>query len=442
MLRLNQLFFLHLLILLSALFLFVGILSYYTLHQIELDNSTKNLKTILNLIQDVDDVRELDKKIGARVSLFDKSGRLIADSRAKELKGSQKEITEALKKGWGRSASFLYVAKRLADGKILRLGKPLKEIQKHLFYIWLRFMGIFLLFIFLALLLSYLFSQRVKREFQNILNFLDASLHKDYEQPLYTSFSKEFLILSKQLKKVAKRLKKREVIKERYTKKIKNISHQRSELLSAISHEFKNPIAIIDGYTQTLLEEELSPSLQKRFLQKIASATKKMSAMIDRLALVMKFESGALKPQKEYFDICSLIKEAVGFIKERYKEREIIVNCQSFIVYADRQMMEMVILNLLDNALKYSKKRVNVIIERDFLKVIDKGIGIKEEEIEKLTKKFYRVGQSWDNSMGLGLYIVEYILKLHKTHLKIQSQYQKGSVFSFSLEPFKATDTP
>jgi signal transduction histidine kinase len=97
-------------------------------------------------------------------------------------------------------------------------------------------------------------------------------------------------------------------------------------------------------------------------------------------------------------------------------------------------MMEMALVNLLDNALKYSELEVRLIVKEGCVRVIDKGIGIKPEEIEKITKKFYRTGaNSWDNSMGLGLYIVSYILKLHGSELEIDSAYKEGSEFRFCL---------
>ena len=156
--------------------------------------------------------------------------------------------------------------------------------------------------------------------------------------------------------------------------------------------------------------------------------------MIDRLSIAIKFENNDLIPNKTEFDICGLAQEAVKLIKDKYKDREIVLECEPSKVFADRTMIEMVIINLLDNALKYSDSEVKILIKNKEVKVIDKGIGINEEDLEKITKKFYRVRRNtWDNSMGLGLYLVMYILKLHNSELKIDSTYKKGSIFSFKL---------
>ena len=103
-------------------------------------------------------------------------------------------------------------------------------------------------------------------------------------------------------------------------------------------------------------------------------------------------------------------------------------------VDADRTLLEIVLKNLMENALKYSKDEVLVKIDEGEVSVIDKGTGISSSDISKVTKKFYRSGtHSWDNSMGLGLSIVKSILALHGTELEIESEEEKGSTFSFHI---------
>ncbi len=377
--------------------------------------------------------------------MIDESGEILAESRYDKYKMEnhlkRPEIQTALSKRWGESIrysktlkeDFLYVAKRLKDENILRMAYSLSEIKRHFYSLWLKFLAIFLLFIVLSVMVSYVISSKIKAEMGLIVGYVKALANKNYDKTFKVGFAKEFEVIGKNLKNLAKRLKKRDDNKKKFTKKLKKINRERSELISAIGHEFKNPIAIISGYTQTLLEDELSPALRKEFLKKIYKASEKISDMIDRLSFAIKFESGMLTPKKERFDICIVIKEAVNFLKSRYPGREIEVNCEKYEVNADKKMIESVILNLLDNALKYSDSLVSIEASNGVVKVKDRGIGIKEEDIEKITKRFYRVGNSWDNSMGLGLYIVKYILKLHNNKLEIKSKYGEGSEFSFRL---------
>ena len=96
--------------------------------------------------------------------------------------------------------------------------------------------------------------------------------------------------------------------------------------------------------------------------------------------------------------------------------------------------MEIVLKNLIENALKYSKEEVLVRIENGVVSVTDRGVGISSKELDKVTKKFYRSGtHNWDNSMGLGLSIVKTILSLHQSRLEIESQIGEGATFSFEI---------
>jgi signal transduction histidine kinase len=153
------------------------------------------------------------------------------------------------------------------------------------------------------------------------------------------------------------------------------------------------------------------------------------------LVLWNKFESGEAKLHQSTFDLLTLTQEVKSaLVDEKYKTREILIQGERREIEADRTLMEIVVKNLIENALKYSKEDVLVIITDETFSVSDKGVGISEEDIEKVTKKFYRSGtHNWDNSMGLGLSIVKKILALHHTELEIESKLDEGSTFSFKI---------
>ncbi len=235
--------------------------------------------------------------------------------------------------------------------------------------------------------------------------------------------------------RVSKKLKKRNRQKSKYTKKLKRLTRQQSEIISAISHEFKNPVAAIIGYAQTIHDDpNLPPELRDKFLEKVIANSERISAMIDRLSLAIKLESHTLEPRKESFDLAALTEEIAENLRQKYPERTLMTDLQPTPVTADRIMFAQVITNLLDNALKYSEEAINVILRENTFRVIDRGIGIAAEELDKVTRRFFRADtQSWDNSLGVGLYIVEYILRLHHTRLEISSTPGKGSTFGFVL---------
>jgi signal transduction histidine kinase len=250
-------------------------------------------------------------------------------------------------------------------------------------------------------------------------------------------FTKEFEDLNQNLIKALKKAKKREDIKQRYNAKLKLKNRQRADMLSAIAHEFRNPIASIMGYAQTLREDpDIPPSLQEKFLEKIYNNGNKIEALLARLILWNKFESGEATLHKSRFDLYALVQEIKHSLSEKYKNRKIRIEGHPCMVEADRTLIDVALKNLIENALKYSKEEVEVTIGEDCsVTVTDRGVGIGEDDLAKVTKKFYRSGiHNWDNSMGLGLSIVKTILELHGTELKIKSKLNEGSSFSFSLK--------
>ena len=459
MLRLHRLFFTHLLLLLASLFIVISIISYYGIKHIELQNFTERLKNEILLLEpilkDIDDakLKKIDAQIDARVTIIDKRGKVLFESRFDKDRMEnhllRPEVQDALRKGWGESLRYsstlhqdlLYVAKRSGD-LIVRLAYPLAQIKSHYLGLWFQFLALFALFVIVALGISFMLSKRLQLEVEGIVEYVSELADKNYEASFTPKFAKEFEIITNHLKQLAKSLKKREEKKRKFTQKIKEISKQRNELISAVSHEFKNPVAIIHGYAQSLLEDRDMPeAIRERFTQKIYQASQKLTSMIDRLSMAMKFESGALVLEMSRFDLCELTKDAVNFLQQKYKNREILVECEPTMVEADRTMMETVVLNLLDNALKYSELPVKVVVKKGLFCVEDRGIGIKPEHIEKITKKFYRIRNNWDNSMGLGLFIVSYILERHGVELEIWSEYGKGSRFCFSYEPLQPKES-
>jgi signal transduction histidine kinase len=248
-------------------------------------------------------------------------------------------------------------------------------------------------------------------------------------------FTQEFEDINKNLISALQRAKKREDIKQRYNAKLKLKNRQRADMISAIAHEFRNPIASIMGYAQTLEEDkEIPAALQEKFLNKIYNNGIKIESLLSRLVLWNKFESGEATLHPSNFDLYTLVQEVKTALEEKYPQREIVIEGSSYMVDADRTLLEVVLKNLMENALKYSKDDVTVKVNPDQIAVIDQGFGISSSDISKVTKKFYRSGtHSWDNSMGLGLSIVKNILALHGTSLEIESEEEKGSTFSFHI---------
>lgn len=458
MLTLHQHFIRALLALFLTTLLLSGIVSYFTVKNNNIERSQNELETMIKLISlqlpDVENpdvfAKSFKEQTQIRFTLINQEGMVIAESDkssdSMDNHAHREEIVKAQKEPFGYAirfsdsvkSNFLYVAHALKlnnETFFIRLATNIDTIMHNFYHLWTKIAFIFTLSILVGLYGAYFLSQKIRKEVDHIVLNLQQIADKEYKITLFSHFSLEFFEIANYLKKLATKLEKRAKQKRKYTAKIKLISQQRSDVISAISHEFKNPIASIMGYAQTLLDDpHANAQIKERFLGKIVQNGQKISTMIDRLTLTTKFENGDLSVQKTTFAFEKVVLDVVQSFQERYPSRIIFVDLEPSSVYADRTMMEIVISNLIDNALKYSQEPIYVSLKEGVFHVKDTGIGIKEEEIDKVTQKFYRSNtHSWDNSMGLGLALVNYILRLHDTHLEIQSTLGMGSDFSFKL---------
>ncbi|MDR1555076.1 MAG: sensor histidine kinase [Campylobacteraceae bacterium] len=462
MLRLHQHVAKQLAVMVAVLVCVFGTVSYFFCKQMEIDRYENALKTALNIIKSSivyksdfsDYIKEVGKSSGMRVTLIGDDGVVLADSAADfevmENHNNRAEIMQARLKEYGTAVrysqtlkeDFLNVASRVQIGEtfyFVRITTPLDIVMKSFYIIWTSIVVIFAFVLFIGFFWINKFSKNIRNEVLKLNSAFDALANKEYKKEFQFGFAKEFAELGVYLKKLAKRLEKRAKQKRKYTAKIKLISRQKSDIISAISHEFKNPIASVIGYAQTLNDDEnIDVKIRKKFLEKIQKNSQKISDMIDRLSLAVKLESEDLPLQVSEFDLDELIGEIVSSFGISEPSRTIIYEGEKTLIKADAQMMEIAVSNLIGNALKYSEESVHVKLKDGVFSVIDSGIGIAPDEISKITDKFYRVeGRSWDNSLGLGLTFVSYILKMHGLELKIESTIGKGSKFFFSLNGLK-----
>lgn len=435
-----------------------GISSYFWIKSIYIEESEKNLSQNIDslsaALRDLTNltavVSQIKNSTGLRVTIIAQDGTVLEDS--DENKSSMEnhinrvEIIHAQFEGIGKSIRFsntikkdlLYLAKKITINNnviYIRMSDYIDLLQDKFLKLSLQITAIFALFFLLALYITYKISKKIERETQDVSNFLENITKKNYKANIVSNYTQEFFKITSLLNTVTATLLKREKQKEKHTAKLKLANRQKDEIISAISHEFKNPIAIISGYSETILhDKDLPHSMKEKFLQKIYSNSNKMSQIIDRLRLTIKLEEGN---HEGIYTKCSLKKiseELVSDLKSKYKEREIIIKGRDVLLNIDETLFTIVLGNLMENALKYSEDEVIVALNEHSISIIDKGIGISQKEIEKITNKFYRVSKNdWNNSLGLGLFIVQSILTLHKFKLQIKSNLEKGSTFSIKF---------
>ena len=456
MLRLDQLYFRNFSILFFATLIVVAASGYFLLERIEVGNHRTMLANMIDgyivsekFVPDPEPlIRKLHAKTDVRITIIDRDGKVLYESN-RNPKGmanhsDRPEIREALAKGIGSAIrhsdsvdrDFLYVAKKDGD-RFVRMAYALESIQQKFLRFWLKAMLLFALAMGVAFWIAMRINRRISGDVERIERRLRNLLDKKYDVHFdNASCCKEFDRISRQIAEVSAKLQKRDRQKAKYTKKLKAMTRKQSDIIAAVSHEFKNPVAAISGYAQTLKEDAtLSEEVRERFLEKVLTNARKISVMIDRLALAIKLENENFKPSVTTFALRPMLEEIRDTLLQKYREREIRIEAEDLRIHADRAMFENLMINLIENGLKYSEAEVVVRVADGSVEVIDTGIGIGEEDLKKITKRFYRVDSlTWDNSVGVGLYIVKYILKLHRSRLEIESTPGEGSKFRFSIK--------
>lgn len=466
MLRLHHIFLLNLVALLFVVLTAIMGVSYYYVKTIDVESLKgylpKNLALIETLIQNQKTIPEIDKVIqkvkadtGIRVTIVDENGTVLVetDKAVKEMvnHASRPEIMQAMRDGVGISVrhstttnkDHIYCVKiiELNGQKLfLRIAYPTNIIEEYLYSIWFKIAIVFMLAVIIGTIFSYKVNKKIQSQITQVTNYLTAIEAKDFKAEIKPAFAAEFFSIARMLKILALKLEKKERQKRKYTAKLKLKNKQTTEIIEAISHEFKNPVSAIMGYTETLINDpDIDRKISEKFLEKVYKNSQAISSMIDRLSLSLKLENNSLSPNFEEFSLLEAVEDAKSQLSYKYAKREITVYGNAGAVYADKTMIKLVLINLLDNGLKYSEENVivNITDEHGYAKIEikDFGLGIPERELENITQKFYRLSKnSWDNSLGLGLALVSYILKLHSSELTIESKVAMGSTFGFKIK--------
>lgn len=292
---------------------------------------------------------------------------------------------------------------------------------------WLKISISFGLYFMLVFILVFFMGRKLAKSFKKILEFLNF-INDSKSVILEDSIFKELNLLNKKLLKTKEKILKNTQKNKKQSDKIALKNTQLASVISAISHELKNPLSVIELSLEMLKDENLKDEkLKKELLEKISRQSLKLNALTHKLNFVFNLNHEALQMHEfDLFALCEKIVKNPGF-------ERVILRGKSTKVKADEFLIEQVIINLLSNALKYSQKEVILIAQDQKISVLDFGKGIEEDQLKLITKKFYKINTKSDNSFGLGLFLVKKILSIHKSYLEISSTVSQGSKFSFKL---------
>lgn len=232
---------------------------------------------------------------------------------------------------------------------------------------------------------------------------------------------------------------------------IKSVDVLRRELIANVSHDLRTPLALMQGYIETLQmkKENLTTKEEDKYFNIIEQNIKQLTKLVEQLFEYSKLEAKQIKPQKEPFAIADLIYDIQSkyevIAKEKNIDVKVLILGNTPLVFADIGLVERAIQNLMDNAIKFTPKdgHIKMIVEYTktnvLIKIKDSGIGISEEDQEFIFERFRQAeNKEKKTGIGLGLAIVKKILELHDTSIRMSSVPNEGSTFEFNLPVYIA----
>ncbi len=217
------------------------------------------------------------------------------------------------------------------------------------------------------------------------------------------------------------------------------LGRQQQNFMMAVTHELKTPIAVINLNLETLQKRKLDEEKQQHIIQSTLQEAGRLNDLTTNILVTSQLESHYI-PDKEQINFSELCNKCAADFISRYPNRLIKKNIEEHIfISGEKLLLQLLVNNLLDNALKYSPKEKVVSIKLNkqhnkiFLKIIDEGSGISDDEKKKVFEKFYRSGNETTRKTkgtGLGLYLCKRIAESHKAKIKISNNEHAGSIFT------------
>ncbi|NLW63971.1 MAG: PAS domain-containing protein [Syntrophomonadaceae bacterium] len=227
----------------------------------------------------------------------------------------------------------------------------------------------------------------------------------------------------------------------------RKFDRMRSEFVANVSHELRTPLTSIKGFVETLLDGALEDKmLCRRFLTIIDSETDRLTRLIDDLLTLSAMETKEIGVNLQNVNLVESVKNVFNIMGPQAEDKnlrmELIYSPQAAWVKADQDLIRQVLINLIDNAIKYSSDDGKIVVRifnengKTVTKVSDTGIGIAQESLQRVFERFYRVDRARSRvfgGTGLGLAIVKHIVELHGGEVFVSSQIGVGSTFTFCL---------
>jgi two-component system phosphate regulon sensor histidine kinase PhoR len=278
--------------------------------------------------------------------------------------------------------------------------------------------------------------RRVKKIYDDV-SLLESTSFRN--QPITTDME----TLTKQVKKFA-------TDKKLEIETLKVREEYRREFLGNVSHELKTPLFTVQGYLSTLIDGAINDkSVRKKYLERAEKGVERLIYIVEDLDMISKLEMGDVNLELSKFNIIELIQSVFDLLEMTADKKNIILMFdrrynRPINVFADQEKIQQILSNLIMNSIKYGKENgtteitvEDLVDDKIIVRIRDNGEGIEKQNIPRLFERFFRVDKSGARSQGgsgLGLSIVKHIIEAHGEKIYIESEFGKGSEFSFTLE--------
>jgi len=399
---------------------------------------------------------QLADKLDLRITVIEKGGKILGDSGQQpslmESHSDRFEVNEALKKGFGQSTRFSdtlginmkYVAVRVDEGQrvlgIIRFALPLSRVQPEIRIIYRVVLFGTIAAVIIAMIVAYFVSRSITLPIRQMKETARQIARGDFGRRVRIKSKGELGELAESLNTMADEL-------QQKMENLRRMDRMRTDFVANVSHELKTPLTLIKGYIETLEDRAMDDKkTATKFISIIKEHTDRLGHIIDDLLSLSELELSGDSVHKTEFDLKEIIDDvSLGFGRAlSVKKQKLTVNSDGgdFRIKADRDKIEQVFVNLIDNAIKYTKESGSIellLIEHDcevIVNVRDSGIGIPKEHRERIFERFYRVDKARSKELGgtgLGLSIVKHIVLAHNGKIAIESELYKGTEISITL---------
>lgn len=350
--------------------------------------------------------------------------------------GSRPEVLEAMETGYGEDTRYsktlaektIYSAVKLTDGTIMRVS----QVQFSIFTLVLSMLQPILIVLVLAVILSLLLAAQIARKIVNPINEIDlehpeaAQIYEEVK-PLVDKISEQNKALNYQINQL-------QVDVDEKTKE----ADFRKEFTANVSHELKTPLTSISGFAEIIKNGIVKEEDIPRFAGRIYDEAQRLITLVGDIIKLSQLDEKQIAARKERLDLYLICQDVIDTLEPAAFERHVDVKITGRHLYAEGvgQILGEIIYNLCDNAIKYNKEGGSVTInvhEEDgkaAVTVQDTGIGIPEEDLDRVFERFFRVNKSHSKEIGgtgLGLSIVKHGAAYHNAQIRIDSKLNNGT---------------